>query len=133
MVANLSRTSTTAPTITYPIVLEEVVGGWIAMVPGWSESKAIGLTREAATAQLQQALSQRLVKNQSIQGELAQIEINRTASEANELDQMIEFFVNDPTFDDMLAEIERQRQIDREAYFRELDEAEAAEARMSVQ
>jgi predicted RNase H-like HicB family nuclease len=133
MVANLSRTSTTAPTITYPIVLEEVVGGWIAMVPGWPESKAIGLTRETATAQLQQALSQRLVKNQSIQGELAQIEINRTASEANELDQMIEFFVNDPTFDDMLAEIERQRQIDREAYFRELDEAEAAEARMSVQ
>jgi hypothetical protein len=125
MVANLSQTNATTPTITYPVLLEEVAGGWIAMVPGWSESKAIGLTREAATLQLQQTLQQRLVADKSIQGELSRIEIERTTGKNSELDQLIDFFVNDPTFDDMLAEIERQRQIDRDAYFRELDEAEA--------
>ncbi|NJM46528.1 MAG: hypothetical protein HC860_10355 [Alkalinema sp. RU_4_3] len=109
-------------TLKYPVALEAVAGGWIAHIPGWSATKAIGQTRETAIEQLQQNITQLLEAENASQGEFDELTIELPSHKRKKLDQLADFFVSDPTFDDMLDYIKVERQRDREEYFRELDE-----------
>jgi predicted RNase H-like HicB family nuclease len=113
-------------TLKYPVALEAVSGGWIAHIPGWSAAKAIGQTRETAIEQLQQNITQLLEAENASKGEFFELAIELPSNKRQQLDQLADFFVSDPTFDHMLDYIELERQRDREEYFRELDEPEAA-------
>jgi predicted RNase H-like HicB family nuclease len=112
--------STESSTLHYPVLLEVVMGGWIATVPGWSEAKAIGSSREEATARLQHILSQQ-IGLQPTKGDLTEIEIEFHEQPEHSWLRFVGMFEHDPLFDEVLQTIEQDRQADREEYFRQLD------------
>ncbi len=111
--------------LTYPALLEAVAGGWIAAIPGWSECRVIGSTRQEATERLQQVLAKYLQAREPLAGELIKIELQFPSVREHPAAKFEEFFINDPLFNEMLAVIEANRQADKEAYLRELDAEEA--------
>jgi hypothetical protein len=106
-------------TLTYPVIAEAVAGGWIAFVPGWAQAKAIGLTREAAIAQLHQWLNQQVLNNPP-QSDFIHLDIPISSPEHPSTPFAIALTQN-PLFDAMLAEVEKSRQEERDAYFQALD------------
>jgi predicted RNase H-like HicB family nuclease len=129
MTTNAPTTQSTAahPTkMTYPVLAEAVAGGWVAMVPGWTQAKAIGITREAAIAQLQQWLAQQFAHSNPSQQDLTQLEIEISPHPDHPAHEYATALAHNPLFDEMLAEVEAYRQSEREIYFQSLDATETA-------
>ncbi|MEB3293057.1 MAG: hypothetical protein VKJ24_07845 [Synechococcales bacterium] len=126
MVANPIKVSQeNTAKVTYPVLLEEVMGGWIAVIPGLASGRAIGETREIAVERLHQMMTQNLATIPE-NGELTQLEIELPSRTTHPSMKFAGMFQDDPYFDQMLEQVEAFRQEDRDEYFHQLDQEEAA-------
>lgn len=100
-----AQSDSNAPKLTYPILVEPTQSGcWTAQVVGWAESRVESATRSEALHQLQQRLSEQLANSH-----LVHLEVPAPQPE-NPWLAIAGLFKDDPQFDEVIAEIERDRQ-----------------------
>ncbi len=104
------------------LISEQSAGGYQATVLGWSDCQGLGLTKEEAIANLNQAISTRLETT-----EIASLQIVNPNAEHPWM-KLAGKYKDDPDFDEMLADIEafrRERDAEMEDYYRQLDAEES--------
>lgn len=96
----------------YQVFVQNESGNrYVAAVVGVPDCVAEGSTKEQAIAKARAALTERLT-----QGEIVTIEVDSPPTPANPLLKHAGRFKDDPTFDAVLAEIEKyRRELDAEA------------------
>ncbi len=97
--------SETTPELTYSVLLQQhEAEKWSAQVLGWEESRVQGESREAALSQLMQRLTDYLAR-----AEIVQIKVPNPGYE-NPWLKLAGKYKDDPPFEEMIAEIEADRQ-----------------------
>ena len=121
-----SEESVTSPaSVRYPVLLEEVEGGWIASILGVSGYRAVGVTRVAAVKGLEKVMLERLEELLPLKQEVTQIELPFVQSE-NPLLRFLGHLREDPVFDEYMASIADYRQeLDAELEAEQQEEAQA--------
>lgn len=108
-------------TLSYPMMIESVMGGWIAIVPGWEQAKAIGSTQAEAIAHLQQVIEQKLSREREIPKEASQLRDQISASITHPCLQFAQALRENPLFDEVLADIETMRRSEKESGLSSVD------------
>jgi hypothetical protein len=77
----------------------------MATIPGWSQAKAIGTTREAAIAQLQQWVIQQIPNEPSPQANLSQLKVDLSPRTEHPSTKFATTIAQNPLFNEMLEEV----------------------------
>jgi hypothetical protein len=101
--------ATGGTTMTFPILVQQQAGGFHASVLGSPAMAAAGATKEEALAALRVNIDQRFAK-----GELVLLDVPHRA-----VTDFAGLFKDDPTLDDMVKEIYRERDAQKLAEFPE--------------